>query len=216
MREFVVIGLGNFGAKVARELTRLKCRVTAVDISEARVREIQDTIHIAMVADASERRLLEHLEVEKFDGFIVSTGVDSHASILITLHLKELNARQIIVKANSADHAKILIKVGADDAIIPEEQMASRLSHSLAQSNLLDYLPLSADHFVAELVPPDSFIGKSLKEISLRTHYNLQVVAAKHSRTGDYTFAPGGDYVIGEYDLLVILGKEEDIDKLRP
>jgi len=215
MKEFVVIGLGNFGAIVARELTRLHCRVTAVDANEARVRDLQDIVHVAIVADAAERRFLEHLEVENFDAFIVSTGVDSHASILITLHLKELRARQVIVKANSADHAKILIKVGADDAIIPEEQMASRLSHSLAQSNLLDYLPLSAEHFVAELVPPDSFVGKSLRDIQLRARFNIQVIATKHARTGDYIFAPGGDYVIRDHDLLIILGKEEDIDRLR-
>ena len=215
MKEFAVIGLGNFGSAVARELTRQKCRVTAIDINEDRVRELQDIVHIAAVADASERKFLENLEVEKFDGFIVSTGVDSHASILITIHLKELHAQQVIVKANSADHSKILIKVGADDAIIPEEQVASRLAHSLAQPNLIDYLPLSADHFVAELDPPDRFVGKSLKDVNMRSHYNLQVVATKHSRTGEYTFAPGGDYVIGEFDLLVILGREEDIDKLR-
>lgn len=216
MKEFVVIGLGNFGATVARELARQKCRVTAIDRDEHRVQDLQDLVHIAVVADATDRRLLENLDVAKFDAFIVSTGVDSHASILITLHLKELGAQQIIVKANSADHSKILIKVGADDAIIPEEQMAGRLAHSLAQANLVDYLPLSADHFVAELVPPETFVGKSLKTIGLRSEFNLQVIATKHSRTGEYAFAPGGEYVVGEHDLLVILGKEEDIERLRP
>lgn len=215
MKEFVVIGLGNFGATVARELTRLHCRVTAIDIDENRVQELQDVVHVAAIADATQCKFLENLEVEKFDGFIISTGADSHASILITLHLKDLKAQNVIVKANSADHAKILVKVGADDAIIPEEQMASRLSHSLAQSNLLDYLPLSADHFVAELVPPDSFTGKSLKEIQVRSRFNLQVIATKHAHTGEYTFAPGGEYVVSDNDLLIILGKEEDIDRLR-
>jgi trk system potassium uptake protein TrkA len=216
MKEFVVIGLGNFGATVARELARQKCRVTAIDQDEHRVQDLQDLGHIAAVADATDRRFLENLDVAQFNAFIVSTGVDSHASILITLHLKELGAQQIIVKANSADHSKILIKVGADDAIIPEEQMAGRLAHSLAQANLVDYLPLSTDHFVAELVPPDTFVGKTLQAIGLRSKFNLQVIATKHSRTGEYTYAPGGEYVIGEHDLLVILGKEEDIERLRP
>jgi len=215
MKEFAVIGLGNFGATVARELSTLKCKVTAIDMDSARVEELQDEVHTAIVANASERKFLDNLEVEKFDCFVVSTGVDSHASILIALHLRELNAKQVIVKANSDDHAKILRKVGADEAIIPEEQMAVRLSHSLAQSNLIDYLPLASDHYVAELVPPESFLGKSLSELQLRVQYNIQVIAVKNKFSGDYNLVLNGDFKISDSDVLVVLGKGKDIEKIK-
>ncbi|MCP4567796.1 MAG: TrkA family potassium uptake protein, partial [FCB group bacterium] len=150
MKEFAIIGLGNFGATVAEELAGLKCRVTAIDIDKGRVGQVQDLVDLAILSDATERAFLENIEVDKFDCFIISTGVDSHAAILITLYLSELGAKRIIVKANSSDHAKILRKVGASETIIPEEQMAVRLAHSIAQSNLLDYLPLTGDYIVAE------------------------------------------------------------------
>ena len=215
MKEFAVIGLGNFGATVARELSALDCRVTAIDIDKNRVQLLQDNVHMAIYADATERAFLENLEVDKFDCFIISTGEDSHAAILISLYLKELNAQRIIVKANSEDHAKILLKVGASETIIPEEQMAIRLSHSLAESNLIDYLPLTGDYCVAELAPPPRFVNKSLQELELRSNYHVQLVAVKDGQTREFNFAPGGQYRIRETDILVALGKREDIDKLR-
>jgi len=212
MKDFAVIGLGNFGATVARELKALKCKVTAIDSDKAKVQELAEGVDLAMFANATDRKFLENLEVDGFDCFIVSTGEDSHASILITLHLKELGAKRIVVKANTHEHAKILIKVGATEALIPEEQMAIRISHSLAQSNLIDYLPLTTDFSVAELVPPAAFIGKTLQELKLRTKYNVQVVAIKDTTDGSFNFVPGGNYEIKDTDLLLLLGKQEDID----
>ena len=215
MKEFAIIGLGNFGATVATELTDLHCRVTAIDNDRLRVQSVQDYTHTAIVADATDRSFLENLDVGRFDCVVVSTGEDTHASILITLYLRELKAQSIIVKAKTTDHAKILLKVGATETVIPEKQMASRLSHSLAQSNLVDYLPLTAEYSVAELVPPSKFVSRSLKELDLRTRYHVQLIATKDSHTGEFNFAPAGSYQIKDSDIMVILGKGADIDRLR-
>ncbi|PKK82002.1 MAG: potassium transporter TrkA [candidate division Zixibacteria bacterium HGW-Zixibacteria-1] len=215
MKKFAVIGLGNFGATVARELSKLDCKVTAIDVDKAKVQSLQDTADLAIIADVTDRDFLENLGVENYDCFIVSTGKDSHASILIALHLKELGAAQIIVKANSDDHAKILYKVGATEALIPEKQMAVRLSHSLGRANLIDQLPLTGDYYVAEVVPPDSFINKRLMDLQLRTKFHIQVIALKDSSTGEFEFAPGGEHMIKDKDILIILGKEKDIIKIK-
>jgi len=215
MKNFAIIGLGNFGATVARELSELDCRVTAIDSDKAKVQPLNDVAHLAILADATDRSFLENLEVESYDCFVVSTGKDSHAAILITLHLKELGAKKIIVKANSADHARILTKVGATEAVIPEKQMAKRLSHSLAQPNLIDSLPLTGGFYVAELAPPKDFVGKQLLEVQLRSRYHVQVIAVKGSAGGEVTFAPGGEYRFKQSDILVVLGKEDDIEKIK-
>jgi len=214
-KKFAIIGLGNFGATVARELAELKCRVTAIDIDKNKVQDLDDKAEIAIVADSTERKFLENLGVDNYDCFVISTGKDSHAAILITLHLKELGAKKIIVKANSSDHARILKKVGANEALIPEEQMAMRISHSLAKSNLLDFLPLSGDFYVAELKPGKDFLNKMLKDLQIRSEYHVQVIAVKDSVTEDISFAPGGDYKIKKTDILVVLGKDEDIEKIK-
>nr|MBN2277749.1 TrkA family potassium uptake protein [candidate division Zixibacteria bacterium] len=213
--KFAIIGLGNFGATVARELADLKCKVTAIDSDKNKIQDLDQKAELAIVADATERKFLENLGVENYTCFVISTGKDSHASILITLHLKELGARKIIVKANSSDHARILMKVGANDALIPEEQMAIRISHSLAKPNLLDFLPLSGDYYVAELKPGKKFIDRMLKDIAIRSEYHVQVIAVRNSISGQTGFAPGGDYKITKNDILIVLGKGEDIEKIK-
>ncbi len=215
MKQFAVIGLGNFGARVTRELHKLECRVTAIDIDKNKVQAIQSFTHQAIIANATDRKFLENLEPANYDLFIVSTGEDSHASILITLHLKELGARGIIVKANSPDHARILIKVGATEAVIPEEQMAIKLSHSLARPNVMDYLPLTGDFCVVELLPPKNFINKRLMDLKLRSKNNIQIIAIKNRDSDQFNLVPGGDYKIKETDILVILGREEDVNKIK-
>ena len=216
MKEYGVIGLGNFGATVAIELTSLKCRVTAIDSDKEKVQSMPDGTHQVILANATERKFLEQLGVEKFECFVVSTGEDWHASILITMLLKELGARKIIVKAASADHASVLRKVGASQAIIPEKELARRLSHSLARPNMIDYLPLASEYHVAELVPPPEFIKKKLLELQLRSKYRVQVLAVKNTATGGHDFVPGGDYEVQSSDILIIVGKDEDIARLVP
>lgn len=216
MKQFMVIGLGNFGANVVRELLKLEGSVTALDIDKARVQSLPEHPQlVAILADATERAVLEKLDVENFDSIIVSTGKDSHASILSTLHLSELKARKIVVKANSQEHAKILTKVGASEAVIPEQQMAIKVAHSLARPNVIDYLPLGQNYDVAELIPPDDFVHKKLIELQLRTRYRLQVIATKDSKTNKFNFILDGGYEIKPNDILVVLGKHEDINKIR-
>ncbi|NOY88762.1 MAG: TrkA family potassium uptake protein [FCB group bacterium] len=216
MKQFAIIGLGNFGAMVAKELASLKCKVTAIDTDKTKVQLLEENSQVVVIlANATERKFLENLEVENFDCCVVSTGDDSHASILITLHLKELGAKRIIVKANSEEHAKILMKVGASETIIPEEEMAIKLSHSLAQPNLVDYLPLAQDYHVAELIPPEKFIDKKLLDLRLRSQYRIQVIAIKHQTSGEFNFVPGGAYKIKKDDILVVLGKKEDINNIK-
>ncbi|MEZ5358612.1 MAG: TrkA family potassium uptake protein [Candidatus Zixiibacteriota bacterium] len=215
MKEFAIIGLGNFGATVARELSMADCKVTAIDLDKSAVQALQDELDIAIIADATERAFLANLEVEKFDCFVVSTGNDPHAAILITLHLKELGARRIVVKAISNDHARILTKVGASEALIPEKLMATRLANSLAGSNLLDFLPLTGEYYVVELHPPQKFVGKTLKQLNVRARYNCQIIAIREGKSGEINPVPDGDYEIGESDILFALGKGEDIDKMK-
>ncbi len=215
MKEFAVIGLGNFGATVATELVHLKCHVTAIDIDKTKIQKIESSTSLGIIGDATDRDFLKNLDVGQFDCFIISTGQDSHASILITLYLKEMNARKIIVKANSEDHARILRKVGADITVIPEQEMAIRLALAQSESDLIDYLPLTGDYCVAELSPPKTFIGKTLMQLKLRKKHNIQIVAVKDTVTNQFNFAPDADYEIKAADMLIALGKRSDIDKLK-
>ena len=215
MKEFCVIGLGNFGSTVARQLTEKGGKVTAIDIDKIKVQDAQQYVDLAIMGTATDRNFLENVHVNNFDCFIVSTGEDSHASILITLYLKELGAKKIIVKANTHDHSRILKKVGADDTVIPEEEMAVKLAHTIARPNVVDYLPLSDEYSIAEVLTPEKFVGKSIMKLKLRQKYHIDVIAIKNGDTGGFNFIPQAQYEINKADVLVVLGKQDDIEKLR-
>lgn len=216
MKKFLVIGLGNFGSTVALELVKLKNRITAIDLEEEKVGDLKEQIPlVALIGDATDRKTLEQIEVSQFDGVVVSTGKDSHASILIAMYLHELDAKRILVKANSVDHSKILKKVGATDVIIPEKEMATKLAHSLASPNLIDYLPLSDEYQLAEIEAPKKFHNQQLIELQLRSKYNIQVIAAKDTQTDKVLMIMDGTFVIKPNHLLFVLGKENDINNLR-
>ncbi len=215
MKHFTVIGLGNFGSTVAQELAKLDVKVTAVDSDREKVQKFGDQESlVAVIGDATNQEFLARLEPQLSETVVVSTGADHHASILITLYLKEMGVKNIIVKANSADHARILMKVGATQTPIPEKQMAIKLARALVQPNLIDFLPLSTEFVVAEIRPTDELIGKSLADSHIRTKHRVLIVAVRKG-SDKIIFAPGGTYQLEQSDVMVVIGNEKDITRLK-
>ncbi len=119
-----------------------------------------------------------------------------------------------IVKAPNEDHKRILEKVGATEVIIPEKEMASKVAKSLISPNVLDYLPLTRDYTICEIAPPPSFVGKTIGDIQLRKKHHIEVIAIGDVLTDQVQMIPSADFMIKDSDILVVIGKEEDIRKL--
>ncbi|MDO8955647.1 MAG: TrkA family potassium uptake protein [Deltaproteobacteria bacterium] len=199
MRRVVVVGLGIFGFNIAKDLYESGMEVIAIE---------------AILADATDKALLETIGIQEDDIVIISFGEDLAASTLITLHLKELKIKTIIVKAPNEDHKRILEKVGATEVIIPEKEMASKVAKSLISPNVLDYLPLTRDYTICEIAPPPSFVGKTIGDIQLRKKHHIGVIAIRDVLTDQVQMIPSADFMIKDSDILVVIGKEEDIRKL--
>jgi len=215
MKRVVVIGLGIFGAQLARQLYESGLDVIAVDKNKDVVQRIKDYSTKAVVADASEKEILESIGVAADDVVVISFGEDLSASTLLTLHLKELKVKTVIVKVPNEDYKRILLKVGASDAIIPEREMANKVARGIISPNVLEYLPISEDYTIVELAPPTAFIGKTLAELDLRKKYNLQVIAIRDVLTSKMQLVPRASAIIKDSDVMVIIGKEEDIRKIK-
>jgi trk system potassium uptake protein TrkA len=210
-----VIGLGIFGSQLARQLYENGMEVIAIDKNRDVVQRIKDYSTKAVVADASDKEVLESIGIAPDDVAVISFGEDLSASTLLTLHLRELKVRTIIVKAPNEDYRRILLKVGATEAIIPEREMANKVAKSIISPNVLEYLPISEDYTIVELAPPANFIGKSLAELDLRKKYNLQVIAIRDVLSDKMHLVPRASAVIKDSDVLVIIGREEDIRNVK-
>jgi trk system potassium uptake protein TrkA len=179
------------------------------------VQKIKDFSTKAVLADGTDKEVMESLGIQEDDVVIISFGENLAASTLITLHLKEMKVRNIIVKAPNEDHKRVLEKVGATEVIIPEREMADKVAKSIISPNILDYIPLSEDYTISEIVPPASFMGKTIGELHLRTRHHIEVIAVRETLPERLTMVPRADFVIKDSDVLVVIGKEKDIQKIK-
>ena len=215
MRRVVVIGLGIFGFNIAKDLYENGLEVIAIDKNKEVIQKIRDFSTKAVLADGTDKEVLESIGIQEDDVVIVSFGEDLAASTLITLHLKEMRVKTIIVKAPNEDHKHVLEKVGATEVIIPERAMADKVAKSLISPNVLDYIPLSEDYTICEMAPPPSFMGKTIGELHLRSKYHIEVIAVREMLPERLIMVPRADFVIKDSDILVAIGKEKDIQKIK-
>jgi trk system potassium uptake protein TrkA len=215
MKRIVVFGLGIFGAELATQLFNKGFDVVAIDKNREMVQRMKDHATKAIMADATDKELLESIGMQEDDIAVISFGEDLSASTLLTLHLKEMKVRTIIAKVPNDDSKRILQKLGATEAIIPEREMAGKIAKGIISPNVLEYLPISEDYTICELAPPSTFIGKSLAELDLRKQYQLQVIAIRDVLSGKLQLVPRASMIIKDSDVLVIVGREEDINKVK-
>jgi len=215
MKRVVVIGLGIFGFNIAKDLYENGIEVIAIDKNKDIIQKIKDFSTKAILADGTDKEVIESIGIQGDDIVIISFGEDLAASTLITLHLKEMKIKNIIVKAPNEDHKRVLEKVGATQVIIPEREMADKVAKGIVSPNVLDYIPLSEDYTISEIAPPASFMGKTIGELHLRTKYHVEVIAVREMLPDRVRMVPRADFVIKDSDVLVVIGKEEDIQKIK-
>jgi trk system potassium uptake protein len=213
-KHICIIGLGEFGSELARELAR-DFEVLVLDRDPDLVNEISHEVQRAMVLDVRDFVSLSSVVTKNFDEAVVSIGESLESSILATLHLKRIGVPLIHAKAKTQDHAAILRSVGATDIIFPERETAHRVAAQIINPNLLDFIPLAEDYHVTDLAPPDRFYGMSLKELNLRRSFGILVIAIKELVPERFVFLPDAGFVIKPSDILVVIGKEKDILRIR-
>ncbi len=210
-KQFAVIGLGRFGSSVAKTLHSMGHQVLVIDPDDERVRAMVQFSTRAVAADATDEQVLRSLGVRNFDVVIVGIGGDIQASIMITLMLKELGVKYVVAKAQNEIHGKVLFRVGADRVVFPERDMGFRVAQNLISSNILEYIELSPDVGMIEIVAPSKIVGKELRQLDLRNRFNINVIALKHG--DDVNITPRADDRIHEDDVLVVVGLKDDLKR---
>ncbi|MEX6701829.1 potassium channel family protein [Peribacillus frigoritolerans] len=208
-RQYAVIGLGRFGTSVAHRLYTAGQEVLGIDVNEERVENAELNVTHAVMADTTEAETLKAIGIRNFDCVIVAIGNDMQSSILTTLLLKELGIKKVIAKALNKNHGQVLTKVGADWVIYPERDMGERVANQLLSPNMLNYIELSKEYNIEEIILPMSMKGKSLRELDLRAKYNISVIAIVSN--GEIIIAPSPDQDIHEKDMLLVVGNKEDL-----
>jgi len=211
-KEFVVFGLGKFGATVAKTLSDNGCQVMAVDSDPAKVEAVAQDVTYAVCTDVTDADAVRSLGISNFDGAIVAIGGSLEASVMVTILTKEMGIPYVLCKAITDLQAKVLKKVGADMIVFPEQESGIRIAHNLVEGNLFDAIELSTQHSMMEFTLPEEWIGKSLRELNLRVTKKINVIGIK--RAGRLEITPDADEPLKSSDSLIVIGKNAALSRL--
>ena len=214
MKSYIVIGLGRFGFELATRLYACGEEVMAIDTDEGLVDKIADRVTRAVAADARDSDVLKKLGAENFDRAVVAVGSDLGASAQITMNLKALNVPFIICKAHDDTYKDILEKLGADKVIIPEREVADKLALGLTHAGVMEYIELSQEFGIVEMEPIPEWVGKTIRELELRTRYGVNVIAVRGSED-TIKIPPDIDTPIPAAVVMVMLGKYDMFENLK-
>lgn len=221
-KRFAVIGLGYFGKNLARELTGIGAEVIAIDNTMSKIEEIKDEVAYAVRLDSTDEKTLRNQGLEDLDAVIVSIGEDFENALLTCVLLLEFGCKNVIVKSTSPIHTRIFQSVGVHSIVSPDLDMAERLAASLISTNVLESIPLTDAYNISQVKAPGHMIGRTLKQLGLRKKYNVNLITIKRRSAGEGSIqgleeimgVPGPDTTIEKDDVLILMGKQQDISTL--
>ncbi len=211
MKSVLLIGVGNFGMLIARQIHELGHQVMAVDKDENRINEVLPFVTNALIGDSTNKNFLASLGINDYDVCIETIGSDFQSSLETTSLLKELGGKMVVSRANREVQAKFLLRNGADEVVNPEKQIAKWTAIRYTSNHILDYIKLDDNHAIFEVKLPKDWIGKSIRNIDIRQKYGINIMALKKNGEMNLTIQP--DNVFEEGQTLLVLGEHKAIQK---
>ena len=226
MKQFAVIGAGQFGMSVAEALSEQGCDVILIDSDEERVMKMDEVVTQAVRLDATDEKALKAVGIEEVDAAVVGVGKRMEESILITMLLKEMGIKWVVTKAINDDHGKILTRVGADRIVFPEREMGVKVANSLLHPTIFDYIEVAPGYNIVETTPPPDIINKSLEEAKVRSRYGVDIIAIKRKHPvldsagqsqleEEIKIVPPANEIIREGDMIIAIGPEKNLRQLK-
>lgn len=211
MKSILLVGLGRFGKHIALKLNELGHEVMAVDKVEEKVEEVLPFVTNAQIGDSTKEEFLRPLGIRNFDVCIVAIGNDFQGSLETTSLLKELGAQMVVSRAAKDVQAKFLLKVGADEIVYPEKQLARWTAIRYSANHIFDYIALDHDYAIFEIEIPEMWVGKTIREIGIRQKYNINIMAIKKNDKLEMTITP--ETCLAGNQTMLVLGNNQDIQR---
>ncbi len=223
VRKIAVIGMGQFGMAIAKNLTKKGAEVMAIDKDEHIIEEIGDKVDFAVAMDATDKKLLISQGILEVDAVVVAIGEDFEQLLLCTTLLMDLGIKQIMARARGRNQRMILEKIGVKEILAPEDEVGINVAERLINPSVVSFLDLPDDFSIVEVTAPPGSVGRSLDDLNLRRRYDLNLITIKRERPSDevekenktqfIVGIPKGDSVIEKNDALVIFGKRKNVDR---
>lgn len=226
MKRFAVIGLGQWGSRLASNLAAAGCEVVAIDRNKNLVDAVRDQVTLSVALDSTDETAMKEQGIDQVDVAVVSIGNNFEGQVLTTTLLKSLGVKYVLSRADTPTARRVLEQVGADGVVSPEEESADRWSHRLLNPHFVNQFDLDDKHSIVELPVPEQWVGKTLKELDIRKTMGVHIVAVKDTTSPDVKadrgkknkrdtmHIPDPDKPLTETDILVIMGPDASLVKL--
>lgn len=208
MKSFLIIGLGRFGHYLCRQLAELGNEILAVDAVEERLEPCLPLVTSAQIGDCTKPGVLRELGVRNFDSCFVCIGTNFQSSLEITSLLKELGAKRVVSRASTDVQAKFLLRNGADEVVYPERDMAEKVAKKSSANHVFDFVDLG-DYGIYEVLPPKSWVDKSIRELNVRVNYNVSILGVRE-KDGSMRM-PDAEYRFQGEDHMLVMGSDKDL-----
>ena len=212
-KTYAVLGLGRYGTAVAKELVENGMEVIAVDIEQKIVNDAAAFLPICKCADVTDAEVISRLGIENIDTVIICMASDLEASVMAVTLCKEAGVKTVIAKSANEMHQKILLRVGADQVVFPENESGIRLAKNLLSSGFIDMISLSNDVSMVEIDVKDEWCGKNLIELNLRKKYGFNIVAIK--KDGKVIVNINPEQVLDSETTLIVIANTTKLGKLK-
>lgn len=212
MKSILIIGLGRFGTHLCQDLSNLDNEIMIVDQDEAKLEDLLPHVVSAKIGDCTNEKVLKSLGVGNFDICFVCIGNNFQSSLEITSLLKDLGAKYVVSKANRDIHAKFLLRNGADEVIYPDRDIAEKVAVRFSANQVFDYVELDNGYSIYEIAPLPEWIGRSIKDVDVRAHYNTNIIGI--TTDGSMKLTPGPDYIFQKNEHLMVIGHQRDLEKI--
>lgn len=212
MKSILIIGMGRFGNHLCKHLAELGNQIMIVDQEEEKLEAMLPYVISAKIGDCTNESVLKSLGISNFDICFICIGTNFQSSLEITSMVKELGAKWVVSKATRDIHAKFLLRNGADEVVYPDRDLAEKIAVRYSANHVFDYIELTDEFSIYEIPPLAEWVGKSIKELSIRNRYKINILATKED--GEAKLMPGADYIIQANEHLMIIGRKSDVDKL--
>ena len=221
--KFAVIGVGRYGATIAKRLAEKGAQVFAFDPNEEKIENIKDEVAFAVTMDATDARALSSQNMAEMDAVVVAIGENFEATVLTAVHLIDLGVKRIIARASGPQQRLILEKIGVKEILTPEDEVAYVVREKLLNPNIVSFLQLPDDHEIAEIRAPKGVVGRTCDDVGFRNKYEMTLITIKRqyelTKNGEdcteqhVVGVPKEDTVIQEKDTLVIFGAAKSVER---
>lgn len=209
MRSMLVIGAGRFGSNLAKKLTELGNEVLVVDSNEEAINDLEPDVTRAQIGNCMDKAVLLSLGVRNFDICFVCISENFQSSMEISSLLKELGAQYVVSKADRDIQAELLLKIGADEVVYPELDMARRTAIRFSARGAFEYVELSDEYAIFEIETPKVWINHSVKDLDIRTKHKINVIGI---RAGKHVLPLlSADHIFAEEEHIIVAGERKSI-----